>query len=612
MAQIIHTAPPNTGRPILGRTLPSILYQACEKYENPAMLNQPTDDGWTPLSLTDYRVHSEELAMGLRAMGLQPGDRVAFFLESDAYFCLADMACLIAGLVSVPIYLTHTDEAIEYVVNHSEAKAICVSTPEHLDRLWSLLKKLDTVQHLVLAQPDGTELAPLPEGKSLITFDALRAQGRNSGANIDAMLSTVQPDDLCTIIYTSGTTGVPKGVLLTQDNIASNVLTAFSGMPDYEAGPGKEVGISFLPMTHIFARTLHYGFVDNASSVYFTSPANLARDLARVRPTFFATVPRVLEKIYGRILEKAATLTGIKQKLLYWALDLAKQYDVSQPPSGLYALQLKIADALVFSKWREVLGGRAKYIISGGAALNARLTNLFGAAGIDILQGYGLTETSPVITFNRPGRNRAGTTGEVLPGVEVMIADDGEILTRGPHVMQGYYKEPEKTADAIDADGWFHTGDIGEFDGGFLRITDRKKDLFKLSTGKYVMPQPLENQLTTEHLVEQAVVVGSGFQFCTALIFPAEEPLRAFAESKGLPPDQPLDMMLRHPDILAAYQELVDRANQGMDPWSTIKRFKLIADHVTVDNGLLTPTLKIKRSKVQERFADTIDGLYGG
>ena len=364
-------------------------------------------------------------------------------------------------------------------------------------------------------------------------------------------------------------------------------------------------------MTHIFARTLHYGYVYYRTSVYFTTPDQLGEDLKKVRPTVFATVPRVLEKVYSRIREKAATLTGLKKQLLQWSLDLAGRYELGREPEGLYAFWLKLADLVVFRQWREALGGRVKYVICGGAALNADLANIFAAAGVNILQGYGLTETSPVITFNRPHQNRAGTVGTPLPGVEVRLADDGEILTRGPHVMQGYYKEEEKTAEAIDADGWFHTGDIGEFtDTGFLRITDRKKDLFKLSTGKYVMPQPLENELTAEPLVEQAVVVGAGHKFCAALIFPDQDTLRVFARSRGIGASNSAEKLIEHPVVRRRYQELVDEANRGMDHWSTIKRFALVPAHLTIDNGLLTPTLKVKRRQVHEQFADEIKALY--
>lgn len=614
MPSPIYTAPPNSGTAVLGRTLPSLLYESPYP-SNPQAFNQPSEGGWTPLSTDDFRVQSEETALGLLDLGLERGDRVGIFMESDVPFCIADMGCLIAGLVDVPVYLTSSLEAIRYVLDHAGAKALFVSDAEGLAEIADVLHETQAVQTVIVAEPLPAPPAGLPSEIDVITLDALRERGRArreaEAEAVGRLLEQIDPRDVATLIYTSGTTGRPKGVVLTHENISFNALTSFSGLHHYRGGAGGEVAISFLPMTHVFARTLHYGYVFHRTGVYFTTPDRLGEDLKTVRPTVFATVPRVLEKVYARIRERAATLTGVKKRLMKWALRLAGRYELGTPPAGLYALQLKLADVIVFRQWREALGGRVEYVICGGAALNAELANTFAAAGVVVLQGYGLTETSPVITFNRPDRNRAGTVGEPLPGVEVRIAGDGEILTRGPHVMQGYYRDEEKTAEVIDAEGWFHTGDVGEFTGeGFLRITDRKKDLFKLSTGKYIMPQPLENRLTTEPLVEQAVIVGAGRKFCAALIFPEQDTLRVFAQSRGIGAGGSIEELLRHPDVRRRYQELVDRANRGMDPWSTVKRFALVPAHLTVENGLLTPTLKVKRRPVHERFAGEIEALY--
>ena len=612
----IYTSPPEDGEPVLGRTLPSLLYETCEKYPNDRAFNQPQGEEWRPFSFEDFRIHVEEIALGLPTFGLERGDRVAFYLESDTYFCMADMACLIAGFIDVPIYLTHTEEAIRYVLDHSEAKALVVSNLKRLAAIAPVLEEAPHVKTIILVEPEeGGALPALPEDVGLVTMEAVRQVGRTrreeEPERISKMLRKIDPQDLATIIYTSGTTGLPKGVMLTHENISSNALTAFKCMYDYEPGPEGEVVVSFLPMTHVFARTLYYGYLAYGTSVYFTTPNELATVLPKVRPTLFASVPRVIEKLYARILERAGELPKTKQRLFKWSLSVAEHFELGrrQPPS--YRLKRRVADALVYNKWRVAVGGRIKHIVCGGAALNARLANLFAAAGIDILEGYGLTETSPIITFNRPGRNRAGTVGQPIPGVEVMIADDGEILTRGPNVMKGYYRDEERTREVLDPDGWFHTGDIGEFTkDGYLRITDRKKDLFKLSTGKYVVPQPLENRLTAHPLVEQAVVVGPGYKYATALIFPSEEGVRHFARSLGIDDTLPFEELLEHPKIVAHFQEIVDKANVGMDPWSTIKKFKLVPAHLTPENGLLTPTLKVKRSRVYETFADEIAALY--
>ena len=617
MAGSIHTAPPNTGTVVRGKTLPETLYAACDQYDNPQAFNQPTGDDWTPLSLDSFRQQSEEIALGLLDLGLERGDHVALLMESDTYFCLADMGCLIAGLIDVPIYLSHASEQIQYVIGHSESKALFVSNPDRLEQVAHLLPDLPAVHTVVVADPEGgVDASDVPDHVELLTLDAVRARGRAATADqeedIAALRQQIDPLDLATIIYTSGTTGQPKGVMLSHENISFNALTAFSGLTDYEPGADGEVALSFLPLTHIFARALHYGFVAQGTSVYFTHPDNLVEALPKVRPTVFASVPRLLEKVYAGIQKKIMGMTGLQKTIGTWSLGVARQYDMQNPGSIAYALKRTVADTLVFSKWREALGGRLKYAVVGGAALNAELTNVFAAAGITALQGYGLTETSPVIAFNRPERNKPGTVGEPLPGVEVRIADDGEILTRGPHVMAGYYKAKDKTREVLDEAGWFYTGDVGEFDeDGFLRITDRKKDLFKLSTGKYVMPQPIENALGAEPLVEQAVVVGESEKFCAALIFPNEEQLRARAAAMGLDvEDMTLQALIQEPAVVDLYQELVDQAGEGMDHWSTVKRFALVPAALTVESGLLTPTMKVKRPKIREQFASEIKALY--
>jgi len=615
-AQKIYTAPPNTGEAILGKTLPDLMYDACARYTNPRMLNQPTADGWKPYSLDEYRVQSEETALGLLELGLARGDRVAFYLDSDVYLCIVDMGCLLAGLIDVPIYLTSTPDIIRYVIEHSEARMVAVSNLDYLERLAGLLAQTPHVEQVIVVEMTPDEPLPdLPESIQVVSLDQVRARGRQrlqqAPEAIDELRKQIDPHDLATIIYTSGTTGQPKGVMLTHENISHNGMTGLSGLTGYKAGPGNEVIVSFLPLTHVFARTLLYVAVEKGTSIYFTTPSELSETLRQVKPTFFSTVPRVLEKVYARILERTEGFTGAKKALGLWAIRLAEQFELGKEPTGLAALKYKIADKLVFSKWRQALGGNVQYVICGGAALNGRLANFFGAAGVPVYQGYGLTETSPIITFNRPGRNRAGTVGEPLPGLEVMIAEDGEILTRGPHVMQGYYKNEEKTREVLTDDGWFHTGDIGEFtEDGFLCITDRKKSLFKLSTGKYVMPQPLENGLGVEGLVEYAVVMGMGRKFCTALIFPEQDALRTYAKAQSIDGEGSIEDLLRHPEIIAQYQKLVDKANVGMDHWSTIKRFALISVQLSVENGLLTPTLKVKRSKVRKAFEKELEALY--
>jgi long-chain acyl-CoA synthetase len=617
MSGSVYTAPPDAGPVVLGKTLPDLLYEACEQYDNPRALNQPVDGGdWAPMSLDQFRVQAEETALGLLDLGLERGDRVAMLQESDVPFCVVDMGCLIGGLIDVPLYLSSSAEQMTYVVTHAEATVLVVSNQKRLEQAADLLPDLPQIETLIVCEPDPEpETPPLPDDVALVTLDEVRARGRqrtdDRAAAIDDLRAQIDAADLATIIYTSGTTGRPKGVMLSHENISSNAITSVGDLEDFDNGADGEVALSFLPLTHIFARMLQYAFMARGISIYYTHPDHLADVLPTVQPTVFAAVPRVIEKVYAGIRKRIMGLSGLQKRIGEWALALAEQYRLDEEMSGFYEMKRAVADRLVYKKWRQALGGRAKYIVVGGAALQPSLANTFGAAGITLLQGYGLTETSPVITYTRPQRNKPGTVGEPLPGVEVTIAEDGEILTRGPHVMKGYYKQPDQTEEVMSDDGWFHTGDIGEVDAeGFLKITDRKKDLFKLSTGKYVMPQPIENQLGSEPLVDKAVVLGRDRKFCTALIFPSEDQVRAQAADLGLDAEQSFAALLREADLIDEVRALVREANEGMDPWSTVKRFALIPDELTVESDLLTPTLKVRRREVRDTYADEIEALY--
>ncbi len=592
----VYTAPAGTGELVLGRSLVSLLDEACTRNPNPKAFNQRLNNSWQPLSTTEFRGRSEHLALGLTELGLEHGDRVGFFTHSDLSFCLADMACLMAGLVDVPIYLTHTPAAIKHILNQSEAKALIVSDSRLLADIRPLLTDTPALKTVILYETPSEQVS-LPEGIALSTVQELEAIGtrimHEDPEQIHDLKQQVQASDLATLIYTSGTTGMPKGVMLTHENVSTNVIAAITGLTTFGRGD-SETAISFLPLTHIFARTLQYALMWCGTSIYFSTPDEMRDHLKEVRPTFFAAVPRVLEKAYDRILATGSSLTGLKSKLFNWALALAQSYDITKPPSGWEGFKHWLADRIVLSKWRDGLGGQIKTIIVGGAAMRADLVNTFGAAKIEILQGYGLTETSPVISFNRPGRNRPGTVGEVLAGVEVMISEQDEILSRGPHIMQGYYQEPEKTAEVMGEGGWFHTGDMGEVVDGFLKITGRIKNLFKLSTGKYVMPQPLEEVLESDTLVSAALILGDNEKFCSALIFPNPE-LGPLTETHK-----------------AQLKALVQAANQDQPHWSSIKRVAVIAEELTPDNGLLTPKLSVKRHEVLKRFAPFVTALYSG
>ena len=612
MALQIRTAPTAPPVTILGRTLPSLLDEAVETYPNAKAFNEAREGGgWDAMSNAAFRDAADEIAAGLHAVGLSRGDHVAFFMNSDRDFALMDMGTLIAGIVNAPLYVTYARENLVYVTQHAEAKAMAVSNPEMLARFADWAGEVPDVRTVILASGEAGATR-LPEGVRLVTMAELRRLGRErldaQPTFADELRDQIEPGDLATLIYTSGTTGMPKGVMLTHENVSSNVWASFPAFGIL--GHQEEVVVTFLPLTHIFARMLQFAHVAWGHQLHFSDPDRLVGHLAEVRPTVFAAVPRVLEKVYDKVSLGIQQSEGLKKTIGTWALGLASDFETGTAPGGLYALKLRLADKLVFSKLRERLGlTRVKAAVIGGAALRADLSNSFNAFGIPVYQGYGLTETSPVITVELPHATRAGTVGPPIPGIEVAIADDGEILTRGPHVMKGYYKNDEATAECIDAEGWFHTGDIGRFtDEGLLQITDRKKALFKLSTGKYVIPQPIENTLTESALIEQAVVVGNGQKFTTALLFPSIEGLEAWAKQHGVPGAGAA--LLDEPRVRAEFQRLVDHANRGMDPWSQVKRFHLAAEPMTLENGLLTPKMSVKRTDVHRAYQAEIEKMY--
>lgn len=587
--QPVYTAPTRAGRALLGRTLPSLLDEACTNNPNPRAFNEPSSSGWQAVSSESFREESEALALALHDLGFNNGDRVAFFTHSDLSFCLPDMACLMAGLVSVPLYLTECAEAVQFILQETAAELLVVSDAALLEKVTPLLG--DTAVHTILLRdPTG---AQTPAGVTVYSFAELSQRGEalaqaQPGA-AKALRRRVQADDLATIVYTSGTTGTPKGVMLSHENLSSNVLAAFSGIPELRRG--HEVALSFLPLTHIFARTLHYGYLAWGAAVYFTTPEKLRAHLTEVRPTTFATVPQVLERVFEGILKAGAELGGVKKPIFDWAVALARRFDPEQGEKVFYSSQRRAAAKLVFDRWREALGGRLKLVAVGGAALRPELVRVFGAAEVAVLQGYGLTETGPILAFNRPDHNRPGTVGELLAGVEIKRAQGGELLTRGPQVMKGYYNNPEATTEAIDQDGWFSTGDSGEMSSdGFLTITGRLKNIFGLSTGKFVTPQPLEGGLEASPHIEYALVVGEGEKFCAVLLFlgPGSEP-----ESVK--------------DELVTF---IRSVNETLPPWSRAKHALLLSEPLSVENNLLTPTLKVKRKEVLEVYKARVAALF--
>lgn len=651
---------PAAGAVALGRTLPSLLDEVRDRNPNAKALNQWRSGGWQPLSTEEFCVAAEELALGLQRLTLAKGDRVALLMHSDVPFCIADMGCLLAGLVDVPIDLTETIEHILYILHHSEARALIVSDLNLLKQISPYLHQVPALESVIVAQvpedwpqvrsqfrlsyqnpdaPNGFVIGHLskesgrlqvpslfggqvhsepvaarfPSQIHLWSMAEVRGRGRRSLSDemLQQLRDAIAPQDLATILYIAGPASQPRGVMLTHENISGDILAAFSSHPTVGRG-AEEVVLSFLPLTHIFARAFLYGHLNYGHSLYFSSPSRVARHFQSVKPTVVITVPRLLEKVYSRIVDKGQRLKGWKRGIFDWALGLAQRHQVGCVPSVWEAWQLQLADRLVFRHWRAGFGGRLKTIISGGAALRADVANSLSAAGIPLSQGYGLTETSAVLCYTRGYYDRAGTVGVPIPGVQIALAMDGEILVNAPYVMVGYYKDPEATRAAIDEAGWLRTGDLGTVTkDGLLQVTGCKKSLFKLSTGKYVAPLPLEAQLRQSPLVSGAIAVGDRQKFCAMLIAPHWPELRSRLQSIGLEPVERLTAeLLQHPCITALYQVLVDEANCHLPYWATVRQFRLL-DPATSKTLIWEQLQRFEiRQQLLQDLAPEIEALY--
>lgn len=603
MISKIHQAPPNSGSVFLGRTLPSLLQEANRHRSNPQAFHQATETGWKSFSSQDFQTTAEGVALGLLNLGLKSGDRVAFLIQSDVNFCIVDFGCLIAHLIDVPIDLTQTIENIVFVLQHSEAKVLFVANAAVWEQLEPYLQDVPQLQFAIFIdqarpQPDPTQrIQTLTIDEICVPVQELELQG---------LYDAIAPSDIATIVYIPSETGDLQGVMLTHENLSANALASFSGL-DLEWGDGETV-LSFLPLTHVFARSLIYGHIYYGHCVYFSHPNRVMKHLQEIRPTILASVPLLLEKIYSRSLERINKSNSVYERsLLNWALMLAKQYPLGRKPNDLFKLWLKMADWLLLGQWRSMFGGRMKYLLSGGASLRAELATVFSAAGIPVLQGYGLTQTSSVICHNREPFNRAGTVGVPMAGTEIALAEDDEILMRGPYLMAGYYKNPEANDRDIDADGWFHTGDLGTFsDDGFLTITGTKKALFKLSTGKYIAPAMIEERLKQSPFIQGAIAVGADRKFCAALLVPNRDALHQHALTFGV--DFSTQNLLEHPCIVQLYQAIVETANCHLPYWAMVKRFRVL--DLDLEPELLNDLDQPKRRAIAQRFAEEIEALY--
>ena len=578
----------------LTRLFDLIPYQI-QKFNKEIAFSRKEEGVWKTYSSKEVQDIIDELSLGFLAQGIQAGDKVAIISENRPEWNFIDLACQQIGVISVPMYPTITVADYAYIFDHAEVKVIFAGDKTIFDKAFQAGngRKIYTFDRLA-------EVAHWTEVQA-----AGKPGDRDSLANHKA---NVKPEDLFTIIYTSGTTGRPKGVMLNHANVLSNLMSV-SHIMSPPVGTSKV--LSFLPLCHIFERTASFCFMYMGYSIYYAENMETIGDnLKEVQPHLFNTVPRLLEKVYDKIVAKGYELTGVKKKLFFWALELGLKNDPAADMGGWYDFQLKIANKLIFSKWREALGGNIQQINSGASALQPRLARVFWAAGIRVCEGYGLTETSPVVTASIGTKEeiRIGYVGKIVKDVEVKIAEDGEILVKGPNIMQGYYKEPEMTAEVIK-DGWFHTGDIGILDGRYLKITDRKKEMFKTSGGKYIAPQVMENKFKESPLIEQLIVVGADRNYPAALIVPSFDGLKEFCKRSDI--DYTTDaQMIQNEQVQEKYLSEVAKYNELFGGWEQIKRFELLDAPWGIETGELTPTMKLKRKVIMEKYADRVEALY--
>ncbi len=592
-------------------TLNELFNFAVERFRDVTLLRFKRAEAWQSLTYGEVARRVRELALGLYELGIRQGDKLALWSENRPEWNVADLAVLALGAVDVPIYTTQSRAHVEYILNNSETCAIFVSS-EFLDETLAMRGRVPSLKYII----SFDDVSAQEKSATVMSAEALINSGRTLFGNEPKLYETLwqaaTPNDLATLIYTSGTTGDPKGVMLTHENLTVNVLNVVDWL---QLGKQRDEALTYLPFSHIFERAVWYLYVHCGTLIsYAESLDKVAANLAEVCPTAMTSVPRMFEKIYAKIVDRGLAAGFPQRQIFLWSMKVGKAWAERQDQGkrvGLWlALEHKIADALVFKKWRAAFGGRIRLLISGGAALAPDIAYAFAGAGLTILQGYGLTETSPSITCNTEAHNRIGSVGRVIDGVDVKIAEDGEILVKGKIVMQGYYKRPDTNAEAFTADGWFRTGDIGQLDkDGFLFITDRKKELNKTSGGKYIAPQPLESLIKSSRFVSQVVVIGNGRKFASALVVPNVELLKSYAELKGLK-SASTDDLLQHPKIIDLVLRQIHKATPDVAQYERIKKVALIKDEMTPESGELTPTLKPRRTVIEKKYRAVIDKLY--
>lgn len=580
-----------------------------QKFPQEDMLAAKENGVWRKYSTQEIKQLADSMSMGLlkAGIGYQDGsiegrDKVAVLSNNRPEWLILDLAVQQTGAVLTPIYPTISVNELEFILNDASIKLVFVSDQELYDKVQSIRAKTPSVQAVYTFNPIQ---------EALNWRELLHSGGEQELEALKVSKERVKGNELATILYTSGTTGFPKGVMLSHHNILDNIMNVEELLVPVCGASDR--ALSFLPLNHIFERVISYIYIFRGVSIYYAENLDTIGDnLKEVKPNLFSTVPRLLEKVYEKIMNKGRELTGIKKNLFFWAVAVGSRYEVDKNMGLAYNIQLAIANKLIFSKWREALGGNVKAIVTGAAACQVRLLKVFTAAKITIMEGYGLTETSPVISvnhFDASGR-RFGTVGKVIRNVEVKLAEDGEICCKGSNVMMGYYKRPDLTDECIDKDGWFHTGDIGVWvEGQFLKITDRKKEIFKTSGGKYVAPQPIENKMKESPFIEQMIVVGPERKFTAALIVPAFANLKTWCEKNDIDASTN-DKMVHHPKVQEHYKSIIEKYNPQFNPVEQVKKFELLNAEWTINGGELTPTLKLKRKVIMEKYGDAVERIY--
>ncbi len=588
--------------------LPKRTFEIAERQKeinpNKEVLLVKRNGKWEGFTADEFIQFRDEFSLGLMAMGFKKGDKILTISNNRPEWNFMDMGMGQIGVVHVPVYTNMGNIEYEYILKHSDARIVIAGQQMHLDKIFEPAKLIDSVE----------QVFSIDKIEGISNWEEILEQGRKHKKELmpklEEIRNNIDPNDMSCIIYTSGTTGRSKGVMLSYRNFMSNVEGTYDLLPVHKG----DKYLSFLPLCHVLERMVNYLVMSKGCSVYYSeSIEGVGEDLKEIKPDGFTSVPRVLEKLYDKILLKGSELSGVKKNLFYWAVNLALEYKEDGQNSPFYKMQYKVADKLIYSKWREALGGNIKTIISGGAALQERLSRSFNAAGITVAEGYGMTETSPVISVNYQGKGnmRFGTVGPILSNVKVKIEEDGEICMKGPNQMIGYYKDPVKTAEVIDKDGWLHTGDIGEIiDGRVLKITDRKKEIFKLSTGKYVAPQILENRAKESPFIDQILVVGEGEKFTAAIISPAFEFLHNWAARKKITYQNNVELVTNE-RVIKRYQREVDIINKDLGRSRQIRKWALTCRDWTTETGELSPTLKLKRKYLRELYTAKLNFLYG-